>query len=92
MTDADESLAVRAAWLHYVAGMTQAEVARRAASSMRRDLTELREKGVVGSPAEIVDKIGQFGEVGCDRLYLRLADLRDIDHLELVASEVLPHV
>lgn len=29
MTDADESLAVRAAWLHYVAGMTQAEVARR---------------------------------------------------------------
>lgn len=29
MTDADDSLAVRAAWLHYVAGMTQAEVARR---------------------------------------------------------------
>lgn len=29
MTDADESLAVRAAWLHYVGGLTQADVARR---------------------------------------------------------------
>lgn len=29
MTDADESLAVRAAWLHYAGGFTQAEVAKR---------------------------------------------------------------
>ncbi|NTI43945.1 sugar-binding transcriptional regulator [Rhizobium rhizogenes] len=29
MTDADESLAVRAAWLHYAGGLTQSEVAKR---------------------------------------------------------------
>lgn len=29
MTDAEDSLAVRAAWLHYVGGLTQADVARR---------------------------------------------------------------
>ena len=29
MTDADETLAVRAAWLHYAGGLTQSEVARR---------------------------------------------------------------
>lgn len=29
MTDADETLAVRAAWLHYAGGLTQSDVARR---------------------------------------------------------------
>ena len=29
MADADESLAVRAAWLHYAGGLTQSEVAKR---------------------------------------------------------------
>lgn len=28
MTDPEESLAVRAAWLHYAGGLTQSEVAR----------------------------------------------------------------
>src|SRR5262249_53979855 len=50
-------------------GRDDAEVARRAATAMRRDLVELREKGLVGSPSEIVDKIGQFRDIGCSRLY-----------------------
>ncbi|MGO7201770.1 sugar-binding transcriptional regulator, partial [Rhizobium ruizarguesonis] len=29
MTDADDTLAVRAAWLHYAGGLTQSDVARR---------------------------------------------------------------
>ncbi|SPU71895.1 transcriptional regulator [Brucella suis] len=29
MADADDSLALRAAWLHFVAGMTQSAVAKR---------------------------------------------------------------
>ncbi len=31
MADADDSLALRAAWLHFVAGMTQSAVAKRLA-------------------------------------------------------------
>lgn len=72
-------------------GRTDAEVARRA-EAVGRDLTELRERGVVGSPGELVDKIGRFAEIGCDRVYLRVLDLHDMDHLYLVASEVLPQL
>ena len=45
-----------------------------------------------GSPAEIVDKIGAFAEAGAHTFYLQILDLDDLDHLELLASEVLPQV
>jgi alkanesulfonate monooxygenase len=57
-----------------------------------RDQAHLREKGMIGSPAEIVDKIGRFAEIGASRLYLRMMDLHDLDHLELLASQVLPQL
>jgi len=72
-------------------GRNEAEVARRA-SAIGRDVPELRENGLAGSPAEIVDKIGQFEAIGCSRMYLQVLDLEDVAHLELVASEVLPRI
>jgi F420-dependent oxidoreductase-like protein len=89
--------AARARELHYSAaqevccGRDEAEVSRRA-TVIGRDVSDLRESGLAGSPAEIVDKIGEFSELGASRIYLRILDLHDIDHLELIASEVLPHV
>ena len=72
-------------------GKDEAELARRAAS-IGRDLAELRENGLAGSPSEIVDKIGAFAEAGATTFYLQILDLADLDHLELLASEVLPQV
>jgi F420-dependent oxidoreductase-like protein len=72
-------------------GRDEAELARRAAA-IGRDLAELRENGLAGTPNEVVDRIGQFAEVGATRLYLQVLDLSDLDHLELAAAEVLPHV
>jgi F420-dependent oxidoreductase-like protein len=72
-------------------GRDEAELARRAAV-IGRGVADLRENGLAGSPAEVVDRIGQFAGIGVDRLYLQALDLSDIDHLELVAAEVLPHV
>ena len=57
-----------------------------------REVGELRQNGLAGTPAEIVDKIGKFAELGFERVYLRVLDLDDLDHLELLASEVLPQV
>ncbi|MFC7745029.1 hypothetical protein ACFQXA_35230 [Nocardiopsis composta] len=37
-------------------------------------------------------KIGRFAEIGAERMYLQVLDLSDLDHLELVASEVAPRV
>jgi F420-dependent oxidoreductase-like protein len=72
-------------------GKDEAELTRRAAS-IGRELSELRENGLAGSPSEIVDKIGGFAEAGATTFYLQILDLADLDHLDLLASEVLPHV
>jgi len=73
-----------------VCGRDDAEIARRAART-GRDVDELREHGLCGTPAEVVEKLGSFAEVGATRTYLQLLDLDDLDHLELIAAEVLPH-
>jgi F420-dependent oxidoreductase-like protein len=45
-----------------------------------------------GTPAQVVDEIGQFAQLGASRLYLQVLDLTDLDHLELIASQVAPQV
>lgn len=72
-------------------GKSEDEIARRAAV-IGREVSELRENGAAGSPAELVDKIGRFGELGASRVYLQMLDLSDLNHLELVASEVMPQL
>ena len=72
-------------------GRDEAEVARRAAA-IGRDVSDLRANELAGTPAEVVDTIGRFAEEGTGRIYLQVLDLHDLDHLELLASEVLPQV
>ncbi|NJQ01206.1 LLM class F420-dependent oxidoreductase [Streptomyces zingiberis] len=73
------------------AGRSEAEVTRRA-EAIGRDAAELRENGLCGSPAEITERIGRYREAGCERIYLQFLDLSDLDHLELVATEVKPQL
>ncbi|SEL01305.1 LLM class F420-dependent oxidoreductase [Nonomuraea pusilla] len=74
-----------------VVGRDEAEVRRRA-EAIGEDPARLREGGLCGTPAEVVEKIGAFGELGAERIYLQILDLADTEHLELIAAEVLPHV
>ena len=71
-------------------GETEAEVERRAAV-IGREVGELRENGLAGSPAEVLDKLGRYAEAGAERFYLQVLDLTDLDHLRLVAEQVMPH-
>jgi F420-dependent oxidoreductase-like protein len=71
-------------------GRTDAEVARRIADVEDKDGLAVR--GVSGSPQQAVDTIGRYAEAGCQRLYLQLQDLTDLDQLDLIGSEVLPQV
>ncbi|MEU3188153.1 LLM class F420-dependent oxidoreductase [Streptomyces sp. NPDC006923] len=68
-------------------GKDDAEVARRAAA-IGREVEELKANGLAGSPAEVVDKIGRYGAVGSSRIYLQVMDLDDLDHLELISTQV----
>ncbi|GAA4202845.1 LLM class F420-dependent oxidoreductase [Microbispora amethystogenes] len=72
-------------------GRDEAEIARRAAA-VGREVDELRVNGLAGTPQEVVEKIGRFAEMGAERLYLQILDLDDLEHLELIAAEVLPQV
>ncbi len=72
-------------------GQDEAEVERRAAA-IGRDADDLRANGLAGTPAEVVDKIGRYADLGSQRLYLQVLDLADLDHLRLVAADVLPAV
>jgi F420-dependent oxidoreductase-like protein len=70
------------------AGRNDAEISRRA-SAIGRDVDELRSNSpLVGTPAEIVDHLGQVAEIGVQRVYLQLLDLADLEHLQLFADEV----
>jgi F420-dependent oxidoreductase-like protein len=69
-------------------GADEAEVERRA-QRIGREVAELREHGLAGTPAELLDKIGTYVAIGVTRFYLQLLDLADLEHLDLVATEVM---
>ena len=72
-------------------GRADAEVARRAAAA-GREVDELVADALGGTPAQVVDRIGRFAEAGATRVYVQVLDLHDLDHLDLIASEVASQV
>ncbi len=69
-------------------GRDEAEIKRRA-DAIGREVDELRENGLAGTPDEVVAKIGEYAQLGASRMYLQVLDLADLDHLELAAKTVL---
>jgi F420-dependent oxidoreductase-like protein len=74
-----------------VCGRDDAEVARRA-SAIDRDVDELRETGLAGTPDQLVARIGEYAEVGTTRVYLQIYDLDDLAMIDLIAERVLPQL
>ncbi|WP_328438724.1 LLM class F420-dependent oxidoreductase [Streptomyces sp. NBC_00444] len=72
-------------------GRTDAEARRRAAPLHVKSALP-PEDPVIGSPAQLVDRLGEFSAIGANRIHLRLTDFHDLDHLELIAGEVLPQL
>lgn len=71
-------------------GADEAEVQRRAAA-IGREPDELRTNGVAGTPDEAASTLRRWiDEAGVDRVYLQVLDLADLDHLDLIATEVAP--
>jgi F420-dependent oxidoreductase-like protein len=71
-----------------VVGGDEAEVQRRA-GAIGREPAELRENGLAGSPAEVLDGVGALRDMGVSRVYLQCLDLTDLEHLDLIATEVM---
>ena len=66
------------------------EEVRRRAKAIGQDPAELRARGLAGTPDEVLDTLGRYAAMGTERVYLQLMDLADLDHLGLVAADVLP--
>jgi F420-dependent oxidoreductase-like protein len=74
------------------AGRNDAEIRRRA-DAISREVDELRTNTpLFGTPGQIVEQLAAFADAGVQRVYLQVLDLSDLDHLELFATEVVPHV
>lgn len=85
---AADSLTYSAAFVVCI-GRDDAEVARRAAA-IGRQVDELRSNSpTVGTPGEVVDKLGPFLEAGVERIYLQVLDMSDLDHIDFVAESVV---
>jgi alkanesulfonate monooxygenase len=72
-------------------GADEAELKRRA-DAIGVPLRELRTDALAGTPNELVDRLGQFTDVGSQRCYLQVLDISDLDHLELIATKVMPQL
>jgi alkanesulfonate monooxygenase SsuD/methylene tetrahydromethanopterin reductase-like flavin-dependent oxidoreductase (luciferase family) len=70
-------------------GRDEAEYRRRA-SAIGKDPDELRKTGFCGTPGEVAEVLSRYAADGATRLYLQVLDLNDLDHLRLVADEVIP--
>lgn len=73
------------------AGKDDAAVNRRL-EFVGRDRADAAVTGLVGTGAEIVDRIGAYAGVGASRVYLQVVDFADPGHLEYLAAEVLSQV
>ena len=72
-------------------GIDEADVQRRAAN-IGRKADELRASGVAGTPDEVVARLQAFAGIGAQTVYLQVLDLDDLEHIELLAKEVLGRV
>jgi F420-dependent oxidoreductase-like protein len=72
-------------------GRDEEELTRRAAAT-GRPLADLRRDALAGSPGELVDQLGEWSGIGTQRMYLQVLDISDLDHIELIASEVAPQL
>lgn len=87
--DRDPATMTYSAALVVCCGTDEAEIARRAAS-IGREPGELRENGAAGTPEEVAATIRSWSDAGAERIYLQVLDLADLDHLDLIATEVAP--
>jgi len=89
--DRDPDSIITSAALVVCVGEDDAEIARRAAA-IGREVDELRENGLCGTPAEVTERLVKWRDAGAQRAYLQVLDLSDLDHISLIGQEVLPAV
>ncbi|MFI5907332.1 LLM class F420-dependent oxidoreductase [Dactylosporangium sp. NPDC051541] len=74
-----------------VCGRDDAEVRRRA-EALGLDSKKPQDGQLYGTPERLAEDLHGFVAAGASRAFLQLLDLRDLDHLELIAAELAPRL
>ena len=78
-----------------VVGTDEAEYGRRLAAVQAKALEPAEEvddgSWVAGTPAQAIERIAAFRDAGVQRFFLNHFDHRDLEMVDLVATDVLPH-
>jgi F420-dependent oxidoreductase-like protein len=74
-----------------VMGADEAEFQRRA-EAIGHDPEGLRTGQLGGTPDQMRDRLGHWAEAGAQRVYLQVLDLADLDHIALLADELIGRV
>jgi F420-dependent oxidoreductase-like protein len=72
-------------------GTDEAEFTRRA-EAIGRAPDELRENGAAGLVDEVIERLRAWSGAGAERMYLQVLDIRDLEHVDLIAHAVRPHL
>ncbi len=75
-----------------IVGTDEAEIERRLAA-----IGQTREQfdngaNIIGTPGQVIEKVGRLRDLGASRVYFKLMDLRDVDHADQLGIEVVPHL
>jgi len=89
--DRDPSSLRRSVALVVCCGRDDGEISRRAAN-IKRNGEELSQNGLAGTPTQLIEKIATYRTLGVSRIYLQVLDISDLDHVALIADEVLSQV
>lgn len=73
-----------------VVGTDDAEIERRVAAIGQTRAQFDNGANLIGTPAQIADKVERLRALGAERVYFQLLDLRDVAHADLVGAELLP--
>jgi F420-dependent oxidoreductase-like protein len=85
----DTATLVFSAALVLCCGEDESALARRA-TAIGREPAELRANGAAGTVEEVAATLRRWREGGAERVYLQVLDLSDLEHLHLVAEQVVP--
>ena len=72
------------------AGGNEAEVLRRGAEANRSPEQTRSEANIWGDAERIAEKVARLAELGAQRVYFQVLNLRDLEHIEYLGREVLP--
>ena len=62
----------------------------RRAAAIGREPAELRRNGAAGTVDETAKTLRAWIDAGVDRIYLQILDLSDLEHLDVLATDVAP--